>query len=170
MEQASIRLQFKISVVGILVNSGYKMITLSSGILPENETSKSVSVSITHMFEEGRHLLAKWHDIILQLYHGQEDLLQSIPAVDDLSLAKLVKDVVINTDGANAARRYCQNLVEEIRKEALAWGMMESESKTFEGDCWYHMCSVWFGVVINASSLDLSDALKDDLIKIHPML
>ncbi len=122
------------AVVGILTDGGYKMITLSSGILPENETSKSVTASITRTFEEGRSLLKKWRDITSQLYPGREDLLQLIPAADDLSLAKLSKGGLINTDGANAARGYCQNLVEEVRKEALAHGIPESEIKTSEGD------------------------------------
>jgi len=100
------------AVVGILTNGGYKMITLSSGILLENETSKSVTASITCTFEEGRSLLKKWRDITSQLYPRQEDLLQLIPAADDLSLAKLAKGGLINTDGANAARGYRQNLVE----------------------------------------------------------
>lgn len=93
-----------------------------------------------------------------------------IPADDDLSLTKMANGGLINIDGANVARGYHQNLVEEVQKDALAWGMTESEIKKFEWDCWHQMRNVWFGVVTKALSLDLSDALKYDLSKIHPML
>ncbi len=79
------------------------MVTLLLGILPENETSKSVTLSINCTFEEGRRLLNYWHNATTQLYPGQDDLLQLIPTADDLSLAKLAKEGLINTDGANAA-------------------------------------------------------------------
>ncbi len=105
------------AVVGILTDGGYKMITLSSGILLENETSKSVTASITCTFEEGRSLLKKWRDITSQLYPGREDLLQLIPAADDLSLAKLAKGGLINTYQANAAQGYSRNLLKKFGRK-----------------------------------------------------
>ena len=106
-------------VIGILTNGGYKMIKLSSGILLENESSKSVTTSITHTFNEGRRLL-EWHTVTTCLYPGQDDLLDLIPASHNLLLAKLATGGLINTDGANASQGYQHNLVEEVQREALA--------------------------------------------------
>jgi hypothetical protein len=50
---------FKNAVVGILTKGGYKMITLSLGILAENETAKCLTGSIFRTFKEGGKLLER---------------------------------------------------------------------------------------------------------------
>ncbi len=104
------------------------------------------------------------------MFPGRNDLLQDIPSGDELTLAKLSSSGLINTDGANTTHRYCQNLVKEVWKEAIAQRVSEADIKTFEGDCWHHMRNVWFGAVKKLLSVDLSETWKEDLRKIHPML
>ena len=43
------------AVVGILTEGGFKMVTLSSGILAENETSEYLVSSMLTCFKESRH-------------------------------------------------------------------------------------------------------------------
>jgi hypothetical protein len=45
------------AVMGILTDGGFKMVTLSSGILAENETAECLTGSIIHTFKEGGQLL-----------------------------------------------------------------------------------------------------------------
>ena len=45
------------AVVGILTDGGYRMVTLSSGILAENETAECLTGSSVRTFKEGGDLL-----------------------------------------------------------------------------------------------------------------
>lgn len=87
-----------------------------------------------------------------------------------LSFAKLANGGSINTDGANAVQGYSQSLVEEIQKEAILRGMIESKIKIFEGDCWHHMHNICFGAVIKALNSDLCKSLEYNVNEIHSIM
>ena len=52
------------AVVGILTDGGYRMVTLSSGILAENETAECLPGSIVRTFKEGGNLLEGWRKVL----------------------------------------------------------------------------------------------------------
>jgi len=52
------------AVVGILTEGGFKMVTLSSGILAENETAECLTGSIVRTFKEGGNLLEGWRKVL----------------------------------------------------------------------------------------------------------
>jgi hypothetical protein len=55
------------AVVGILINGGYRMVTLSSGILAENVTAECLPGSIVRMFKESGNLLEEWRKVLARI-------------------------------------------------------------------------------------------------------
>ena len=52
------------AVVGILTDGGYRMVTLLSGNLAENETAECLTGSIVRTFKEGGNLLEGWRKVL----------------------------------------------------------------------------------------------------------
>jgi hypothetical protein len=52
------------AVVGIPTNGGYRMVTVSSGILAENKTAECLTGSIVRTFKEGGNLLEGWRKVL----------------------------------------------------------------------------------------------------------
>ncbi len=73
--------------MGILMDGGFKMVTLSSGILAENETAECLTGSIILTFKEGDQLLDDWRIVLERLYPSCQDLLNMIPQLQALTLA-----------------------------------------------------------------------------------
>ncbi len=61
------------AVVGILTDGGFKMVTLLSGILAENETAGYLTGSIIRTFKEGGQLLDEWRIVLERLYPSRQD-------------------------------------------------------------------------------------------------
>ena len=66
------------TVMGILTEGGFKMVTLSSGILAENETAECLTGSIICTFEEGGQLLDDWRIVLACLYPNCQELIDMI--------------------------------------------------------------------------------------------
>ena len=92
-------------VMGILTDGGFKMITLSSGILAENEIAECLTRLIIHTFKEGGWLLDDWRIVLKRLYPSHQDLLDMIPQPQALTLAKLAYDGMVSTDTCNRAHK-----------------------------------------------------------------
>jgi hypothetical protein len=56
------------AVMGILTDGGFKMVTLSSSILAENETAECLTGSIIRTFKEGGQLLDDCRIVLEHLY------------------------------------------------------------------------------------------------------
>ncbi len=156
-------------VVSILHEAGYKSITLSSGIISEDETSESIATSIGQTFKEGQDLLEGWRATTTTLFPQCPELLNLVPCPNELTLAKLAKDGVVSTDNCNAARKFRRLIVEKIKEEAKTHGLSESEILVLEGDCWQHLRNVWIGAIVRALKNYLNKVLEDDLASIPAM-
>ncbi len=109
------------AVVGILTDGGFKMVTLLSSILAENETSECLTGSIIRTFKEGGQLLDDWRIVLERLYPSRQDLLDMIPQLQALILAKLANDGMVSTDTCNTARKTRRLLCEAIRTVAICY-------------------------------------------------
>ena len=56
------------SILCIATDAGFKCVTLSSYILPEDGTAESCVTAIAQAFREGRELLDNWRDVTLHMY------------------------------------------------------------------------------------------------------
>jgi hypothetical protein len=158
------------AVVGILTDGGFKMVNLLSGILAENETAKCLTGSIIRLFKEAGQLLDDWRIVLERLYPSCQDLLNMIPQLQALTLAKLANDAMVSTDTCNTARKTRHLLCKAVRTVAIEQGFREESINVMENDCWNHLCNVCFGAVIKELSSHLDEVLKDNLIEIHPIL
>ena len=114
-------------------------ILLTTGIIPENETSDKLCHAILNAIAHKGKLLDKWKEIHESMYPGET---HNIPHGSDLDLAKLAYGVV-NTDTCHGARKLNQLLREEIEKLAIEKGIdSEDEQLTFQQDCHHHMRNV----------------------------
>ncbi len=130
------------AVVGILTDSGFKMVTLSSGIPAENETAKCLTGSIIRTFKEGGQLLNDWRIVLERLYPSRQDLLDMIPQSQALTLDKLANDGMVSTDTCNTARKTRRLLCKAIRMVAIEQGLREESINIMENDCWNHLRNV----------------------------
>ncbi len=103
------------AIVGILTDGGFKMVTLLSGILAENETAGCLTGSIIRTFKEGGQLLDDWRLVLECLYPSCQDLLDMIPQLQALTLAKLANDDMVSTETCNTARKTRRLLCKAIR-------------------------------------------------------
>jgi hypothetical protein len=146
------------------------MVTLSSGILAENETAECLPGSIVHTFKEGGNLLEGWRKVLTRLFPHLNDLINMIPESNQLSLTKLAKDGMVSTDTCSTARKTQRLLCEVIKNLCFEKGMSEDDIHVLENDCWNHLRNVWFGAVVKELSSHLDQVLQNDLNEIHPML
>ncbi len=158
------------AVVGILTDSGFKMVTLLSGTLAENETAECLTGSIIHTFKEGGQLLDDWRIVLKCLYPSCQDLLDMIPQLQALTLAKLANDGMVSMETCNTARKTRRLLCKAIRTVAIEQGFRDESISVMENDCWNHLRNVWFGAVIKELSSHSDEVLKDNLSEIHPIL
>jgi hypothetical protein len=96
------------TVVGVLMDGGFKMVSLSSGILAENETAECLTGSIICTLKEGDQLLDDWRIVLERLYPSRQNLLNVIPQSQALTLAKLANDGMVSTDTCCWKKRYLQ--------------------------------------------------------------
>jgi hypothetical protein len=136
------------AVMGILRDGGFKMVTLLSGILAENENAECLTGSIIRTFKESGQLLDDWRIVLKRLYPSCQDLLDMIPQLQALTLAKLANDGMVSTDTCNTARKKICLLCKAIRTVAIEQGFREESINVMENDCWNHLRNVWFGAVI----------------------
>ncbi len=158
------------AVLGILTDGGFKMVTQLSGILAENKTAECLTGSIIRTFKEGGQLLDDWRIVLEPLYPSHQDLLDMIPQLQALTLAKLANDDMVSTDTCNTACKTRCLLCKAIRTVAIEQGFREESINVMENDCWNHLRNVCFGAVIKELSSYLDEVLKDDLSEIHPIL
>ncbi len=93
-------------IIRLLLDGGFKTITLSISIIADDETSESLSKSIMQTFKESGALLDAWRDVTVQMYPARVDLLDMIPKGSDLTLSKLAKQGMITTDTCATARKF----------------------------------------------------------------
>ncbi len=120
------------AAVGILTDSVFKMVTLSSGILVENETAEYLTGSIVLTFKEGGKLLEGWRTVLTWLYPHHQDLINMIPQSNELTLTKLAKDGMVLTDTCNTARKTQRLLCEVTRKLCFEKGLTQDEINVLE--------------------------------------
>jgi hypothetical protein len=145
------------------MDGGFKMVTLLSGILAENETAECLTGSIIRTFKEGGQLLDDWRIALERLYPSCQDLLDMISQLQALTLAKLANDGMVSTDTCNTACKTRRLLCEAIRMVPIEQGFREESINFMENDCWSHLHNVCFGAVIKELSSHLDEVLKDDL-------
>ncbi len=111
------------ALVGILTDGGFKMVTLLSGILVENETAECLTGSIVRTFKEGGKLFEGWRTVLRQLNPHHQDLINMIPQSNELTLTKLAKDGMVSSDTCNTAHKTQRLLCEVIRKLSFEKGV-----------------------------------------------
>ena len=158
------------SIIRIATDAGFKCVTLSSCILPEDGTAESCVTAIAQAFREGRELLDNWRDVTSRMYPNRPDLLALIPSSSLLTLAKLSNKSLLMTDTCATARKFRRLFADHIRQVALNNGIPDDQIHIFQADCWQHLRNVWFGAVIKQLSLRLSEVLESDLNEISPFL
>ncbi len=146
------------------------MVTLSSGILAENETAECLSGSIIRTFKEGGQLLYDWRIVLERLYPSCQGLLDMILQLQALTLAKLANGGMVSTDTCNTAHKTRRLLCKAIRMVAIEQELREESINIMENDYWNHLCNVWFGAVIKELSSHSDEVLQDNLSEIHPIL
>jgi hypothetical protein len=92
--------------------------------------------------------LDDWRIVPERLYPSCQDLLDMIPQLKALTLAKLANDGMVSTDTCNTMRKTRCLLREAIRMVAVEQGLREESINVMENDCWNHLHNVWFGAVI----------------------
>ena len=78
-------------IIGFMTDNGYKFITLSLSILPEDGTAESCTEAVLNTFKEGRALLTMWHTKTKTIYPNRSNLLETIPLSSELYISKLYK-------------------------------------------------------------------------------
>ncbi len=74
-------------IIGFMTDNGYKCITLSSSILPEDGTAESCTEAVMDTFKEGKELLSLWHSKTESMFPNCPDLLAIILPSSELTLA-----------------------------------------------------------------------------------
>ncbi len=85
--------------------------TLSSGIIAQDETSQSLVNAVGKTFSKGQRLLQCWREKTAKFFPDKPSLLDMIPQSTELTLAKLGKGGCISTDNCNAAQKFCVLLI-----------------------------------------------------------
>ncbi len=122
-------------VLSLLSESGYEMVTLSSGIIARDKTSQSLVNAIRKSFSKGQNLLLGWRNKTADMFPNKPNLLDMIPQSTELTLAKLGKGGCVSTDNCNAARKFHTLLIGLIKETCVEQGYSPEEIKLFEGDC-----------------------------------
>lgn len=154
-------------ILGYMSDNGFKTLTLSTSILPENESSAMIAQSILDTFKEGRELLKAWRETTQRMY---PHLMDNIPLPCELDIGKLGKGGSSMMDTCNGAKKANELLTKAIEEAAAKMGWSAQEIKTYQLHCWHHLRNIWFGAVVNKLSLTLNDILEDSLNEVHPML
>ena len=157
-------------VVRIAREGGYKCITLTNCILPEDGCSDTIVTAISQAFREGRVHLKDWRETTKQLYPNRQDLLDQIALPSDLTLAKLADGGVIMTDTCDPARKFRRLFIQHIEAVAIECGVPREHINVHEADYWQHLRTVWVGGGIKQLSEHLDKILYSDLKEISPFL
>ena len=72
-----------------MTDNGYKCVTLSSCILPEDGTAEDCPQAILDTLKEGRMLLSIWCNKTQIMFPNQPNLIQQIPQPSELDIGKL---------------------------------------------------------------------------------
>ena len=155
-------------VIGVMTDGGFKCITVSTSVMPEDQSAVSCKDSILHTFKEGRRLLKMWRDTTVNMFPGQTALIDDIPSPNELNIGKLHDGGSVMTDNCDKAKKERRLLSESIKEAAVQMGIAEDQIKVFELACWHHLRNVWFGAVTRAVSNELNDELQDYLVEIPP--
>ena len=157
-------------VVRVAREEGYKCITLSNCILPEDGCSDTIVTAISQAFREDHVHLKDWQTVTERMYPDRQDLLDQIAKPSELTLAKFSDGGVIMTDTCDTAPKFCRQFIEHIKPVAEERGVERKDVHVHEADCWQHLRNVWVGEVINQLSERLSEILDSDLKEISPFL
>ena len=149
---------------------GFKCITLSSCILPEDGKATTCVTAIDQAYREGREHLEDWRKVTEQMYPDRQEIINLIPPSSDLTLTKLADHGVVMTDTCDTARKFRREFKEHVTKVCLEAGMSTDQICIYEGDCWHHLRNVWIDNVVSQLSERLSDILENDLEEISPVL
>lgn len=131
-------------IIGFMTDNGYKCITLSSSILPEDGTAESCIEAVMDTFKEGRELLFLWHSKTESMFPNHPYLLAIIPPSSELSTGKLYVGSLM-TDTCDQGCKQCYLLAEEIHTAAMAMGKSDDEVRIFNST----IHNVRFGAVTN---------------------
>ena len=164
------QIKMESSILRIATDAGFKCVTLSSCILPEDGTAESCVTAIAQAFREGRELLDNWRDVTSRMYPNRPDFLALIPSSSLLTLAKLSNKSLLMTDTCATARKFRRLFADHTRQVDLNNGIPDDQIHIFQADCWQHLRNVWFGAVIKQLSQRLSEVLESDLNEISPFL
>jgi len=79
------------AIVRIVILGGFQNICLNSAILSEDKTSTMPTQTMLRKFREAKNTLKSWHQVTDHEYPDRDDLIQLLPPITDISVAKLAK-------------------------------------------------------------------------------